>query len=100
MNSVYRCPLRGSKVSSICSLTNVFKNDISVTYQNRYPWMTNDIRTRITTKNKLGYDVFRNPENINLKNEYKQKRNRHISDLRNMEIEYYSNELELNKSDI
>ena len=71
-----------------------------MTYQNRYPWMTNDLRTRITTENKLGYDVFRNPENINLKNEYKQKRNRLISDLRNMEIEYYSNELELNKSDI
>ena len=62
--------------------------------------MPNDIRTRITTKNKLGYDVFRNPENINLKNEYKQKWNRLISDLRKMEIEYYSNELELNKSDI
>ena len=62
--------------------------------------MTNDIRTRITTKNKLGYDVFRNPENINLKNEYKQKRNRLISDLGNVEIEYYINELELDKADI
>ena len=76
------------------------KRSFKVTYQNRYPWMTNDLRTRITTKNKLGYDVFRDTEKINLKNEYTQKRNRLISDLRNMEIEYNSNELELNKSDI
>ena len=62
--------------------------------------MTNEMRTRITTKNKLGYNVFLNPENINLKNEYKHKRNRLISDLRNMEINYYSNELEINKFDI
>ena len=63
-----------------------------MTYQNRSPWMTNEMRTRITTKNKLGYKVFLNPENINLKNEYKLKRN--------MEINYYSNELEINKFDI
>ena len=44
-----------------------------MTYQNRYPWMTNEMRTRITTKNKLGYKVFLNPEDINLKNEYKLK---------------------------
>ena len=53
-----------------------------------------------TTKNKLGYKVFLNPEDINLKNEYKLKRNRLISDLRNMEIDYYSNELEINEYDI
>ena len=51
-------------------------------------------------KNKLGYKVFLNPEDINLKNEYKLKRNRLISDLRNIEIDYYSNELEINKYDI
>ena len=62
--------------------------------------MINEMRTRITTKNKLGYKVFLNPENINLKNEYKLKRNCLISDLRNMEINYYSNELEINKYDI
>ena len=57
--------------------------------------MTDEMRTRITTKNKLGYKVA-----INLKNEYKLKRNRLISDLRNIEIDYYSNEIEINKYDI
>ena len=62
--------------------------------------MTDEIRTRITTKNKLDYDVFLNPENNNLKNEYKLKKYRIFSDLRHMEIDYYSNELEINQSDI
>ena len=71
-----------------------------MTYQNRYPWMTNEMRTRITRKNKLGYMVFLNPEDINLKNEYKLKRNHLISNLRNIETDYYSNEFEINKYDI
>ena len=101
MKRVHRWHSRGSKASLICSLTNAFKKRLfKMTYQNRYPWMTNEMRTRITRKNKLGYKVFLNPENINLKNEYKLKRNRLISDLRNMEINYSSNELEINKFDI
>ena len=35
-----------------------------------------------------------------MNNEYKQKRNRLISDLTNAEITYYSNELDLHKNDI
>ena len=62
------------------------KRSFKMTYQTRYPWLTDDLRTRITTK-KLCQEVFLNPENINLKNEYKLKRNRRISDLRNMDIE-------------
>ena len=58
-----------------CFQKRLFK----MTYQNRYPWMTNEMRTRITTKNQLGYKVFLNPENINSKNGYKLKRNRLIS---------------------
>ena len=77
-----------------CFQKRLFK----MTYQNCYPWMTNGMRTRITQKK--GYKVFLNPENINLRNEYKLKRNCLISDLRNMEINYYSGELEINKFDI
>ena len=58
------------------------------------------MRTQITEFFLLGHKTFRNPENLELKNEYKQKRNRLISDLRNTEITYYSNELELHKNDI
>ena len=58
------------------------------------------MRTQITEKKLLGHKTFRNPENLELKNGYKQKRNRIISDLRNAEITYYSNELDLHKNDI
>ena len=35
-----------------------------------------------------------------MKNEYKQRRNSLISDLRNAEIKYYSNELDIHKNDV
>ena len=40
------------------------------------------------------------PNDIILHEESKKKRNQLISDLRNSEIEYYSNQLELHKSDL
>ena len=71
-----------------------------LTYRNRYKWMTNKLRTQISEKNILGYQAFCTPENLNLKNEYKQRRNRLISDLRNAEIKYFSNELDIHKNDV
>ena len=71
-----------------------------LTYRNRYKWMTNKLRTQISEKNILGYQAFCDPENLNLKNEYKQRRNRLISDLRNAEIKYFSNELDIHKNDV
>ena len=62
--------------------------------------MTNKLRTQISEKNILGYQAFCDPENLNLKNEYKQRRNRLISDLRNAEIKYFSNELDIHKNDV
>ena len=53
-----------------------------LTYQNRYKWMINNkLRTQICKKCILGYQAFRNPDNFNLKNKYKQRRNSLISDL-------------------
>ena len=71
-----------------------------LTYWNRYKWMTNKLRTQISEKNRLSYQAFCNSENLNFKNEYKQKRNRLISYLRNAEIKYYSNELDIHKNDV
>ena len=69
-----------------------------LTYQNRYKWMTNILRTQISKRKKLWSPASCNPDNFNLKNEYKQRRNSLISDLRNAEIEYYSNELDIHKN--
>ena len=33
------------------------KQTYPITYGNRYPWMTNELRTKIMVKNKLGQEV-------------------------------------------
>ena len=76
------------------------KRTFAMTYRNRYTWMTKKLRTQISVKNVLGYEASRKPGDIELNNRYKKKRNRLISDLRNAEIAYYSNELDIHKSDI
>ena len=43
---------------------------------------------------------MRNPTNKELNKAYKTSRNEIISELRNTEIKYYSNELELHKNDL
>ena len=62
--------------------------------------MTNSLRTKITNKNKLGIQALRNPTNKELNKTYKTSRNEIISELRNTEIKYYSNELELHENDL
>ena len=76
------------------------KRILTMIYRNRFNWMTKQTCTQITEFFLLGHKTFRNAKNLVLKNEYKQKRNRLISDLRNAEITYYSNELDLHKNDI
>ena len=79
-------------------LNNSFQKRIfTMTYRNRYNWTTKKMRTQMTYIFLLGHKTLRIPENLELKNEYKQKRNRIISDLRNAKITYYSNELDLQK---
>ena len=75
------------------------KRTFAMTYRNRYVWMTNKLRTQITEKNILGLEAFKNPDNIELKETYKRKRNKLTSDMRNTEIEYYSNQLDIHKND-
>ena len=75
------------------------KQTFTLTYKNRYPWMTNSLRTKIAEKNKLGLKSIKNPDIIELNRLYKRKRNQLISELRNTEIIYYINQLEIHKND-
>ena len=76
------------------------KQAVTITYINCYPWMTNSLRTKITEKNKLVLQALKKPNNKELNKTYKTCRNEIISELRNTEIKYYSNELELHKNDL
>ena len=75
------------------------KKIFNITYQNRLQRMTNKLRNQIQEKNAL-YIKSIKTNNIEVKNKYTTTKNKLLSDLRNAEIEYFSNELELNKSDI
>ena len=71
----------------------------TVTYKNRYPWLTNALRKSITVKNNLSTLSVLEPANVSLKIQYKSYKNKLTSLLRNAELAYYSNKLEINKSD-
>ena len=71
-----------------------------INYKNRHPWMTENLRSLIIEKNRLWLQSHKNPGDLVLTAELKQKRNQLTSDLRNAEIRYYSKQLELNKRDL
>ena len=62
--------------------------------------MTAKLRFQIIEKNKLRLQSHKNPGDLVLTAELRQKRNKLTSDLRNADIWYYSKQLELNKSDL
>ena len=68
-----------------------------INYRNRHPWMTEQLRNRIKQKNSLYLTVLNHPGDIKLKEQYKRQKNQLNSDIKNTEINYYSNELELQK---
>ena len=71
-----------------------------INYTNRHPWMTANLRSLIIEKNRLRLQSHKNPGDLVLTAELKQKRNQLTSDLRNAEIRYYTKQLELNKRDL
>ena len=75
------------------------KKTFNITYKNRLQWMTNKLRNQIKDKNAL-YIKSIKTNSIEVKNKYTTTKNKLLSELRNAEIEYFGNELELSKSDI
>ena len=72
----------------------------TVKYKNRYPWLTAALRLAIKQKNDLSAESILAPTNIPLREKYKKFRNSVTSLLRNAEISYISNQLEINKTDL
>ena len=69
------------------------------TYINRHPWMTEALRTQITLKNSK-YMEYVKSDNIDVVESYKDSKRILHSSLRNAEIQYYSEQYELNSSDM
>ena len=75
------------------------KQTFTVTYKTRLPWMTPDLRQQICEKNAMYKATLSDPQNKELLIEYKKNKNSLNSQLKNTEILYYSNELDINKHD-
>ena len=71
-----------------------------MSYKSRLPWLTGQLRTQIKEKNAMHIQVLLNPSDQLLNLKYKKTRNELTSTLRNTELKYFSDELELNKSDL
>ena len=65
-----------------------------------HAWLTEQLRTEIKENGAMHTQVMLNPGDTLLNLEYKRLRNELTSSLRNCELQYYSNKLELNKSDL
>ena len=70
-----------------------------MSYKTSLPWLTGQLRNQTKEKNAMHIQVLLNPSDqlVNLK--YKKTRNELTSTLKNTELNYFSDELELNKSD-
>ena len=65
------------------------------TYRNRHPWMTEALRTQIRLKNSM-YKEYVKSNNADIVESYKDSKRILHSSLRNAEIQYYSEQYELN----
>ncbi|MGL1889690.1 MAG: reverse transcriptase domain-containing protein [Reichenbachiella sp.] len=72
---------------------------ITMTYKNRYDWVQKALSTRIRLKNTMYLSTLSNKNDTKLISDYKILKNKVTSDLRNAEIEHFSNQLEINKND-
>ena len=69
------------------------------TYRNRHPWMTEALRTQIRLKNSM-YKEYVKSNNADIVESYKDSKRILHSSLRNAEIQYYSEQCELNSCDM
>ena len=79
--------------------TNFKLHTFTRTYINRHPWMTEALRTQIRLKNSK-YKEYVKSNNVDIVESYKDSKRILHSSLRNAEIQYYSEQYELNSGDM
>ena len=79
--------------------TNFKLHTFTRTYINRHPWMTEALRTQIRLENSK-YKEFVKSNNVDIVESYKDSKRILHSSLRNAEIQYYSEQYELNSGDM
>ena len=79
--------------------TNFKKRTFMMNYKNRYPWITEALRTKIKNKNRL-HSIAISSQDDNIMNEYKETKKILHSTLRNSVTSYFGDQLEVNKGDL
>ena len=80
--------------------TSNFKfHTFAMTYKNRYPWLSAALRTQIKLQNAKHKEALKS-NNQSVKDDYKNIKRELHSSLRNSEISYYSNQLDLHRLDV
>ena len=77
--------------------TSFKRQTFTMNYKNCHPWMTDALQFQIKPKNKL--HSFASRDDISME-AYKVAKKALQSSLRNAEITYFGNQLEMNKKDI
>ena len=88
------------RVIDLHFVENFPKQTFTITYKNRLLWLTEKLRTQIKDKNAMHTMVILHPDDQLLRVKYNKQRNEFTSLLRNSEINHYSADLELHKSDL
>ena len=73
---------------------------VKMNYKSKHPWMTAGLRSQIKERNTLSNMSKQQPANEELHKKYKKCRNTVISNLRNAEHNYYSEQLEITGTDL
>ena len=68
-------------------------------YQNRHPWMTGALKAQIKQKNKL-HSLAISSRHDKIMDDYKETKKKLQSALRNSEIAYFSNQLDIHRNDM
>ena len=91
-----------SRFQSVIDLhfSTVFKIQTrTINYKNRHPWMTDALRAQIKLKNVMHSRAITLNNKTTFEN-YNRAKNMLKSSLRNAEIQYYSHQLDMHKTDI
>ena len=79
--------------------TNFKKQTYTMNYKNRHPWMTAALRAQIKQKNKL-HSLAISSRDDKIMDDYKETKKNLQSALRNSEITYFSNQLDIHRNDM
>ena len=79
--------------------THFKMESFTTNYKNRHPWLTGPLRSQIKAKNRMYAEAIASGS-AELMDKYKKRKNEVLSLLKNTEIMYFSDQMEINKNDL